>query len=68
MNVCAVCEFWVQGKTQNLWVRCLGWGRVVYFEVQIALIFRRVWSERGQVVLSGYSVKLLCFVQEKTLL
>ena len=24
MDVRAVCEFWVKGKTQNLWVRCMG--------------------------------------------
>ena len=35
VNICAVCEFWVKGKTQNLW------------EVQFASIFRRVWSERS---------------------
>ena len=22
VNVCAICEFWVYGKAQNLWVRC----------------------------------------------
>ena len=38
----------------------------VYFEVQIALIFHRVWSEQ-KVGLSGFRVGLLCFVQTKTL-
>ena len=30
MDVCAVCEFWVYGKTQNLWVCCHGSCIVVY--------------------------------------
>ena len=44
----------------------IGLCSVVYFEVQIALIFYRVWSNRVQVVLSGFSVRLFCFVQVKT--
>ena len=36
-----------------------------YFEVQIALIFCRIWSV--QVALSGFSVRLLCFVHAQTL-
>ena len=34
-------------KTQNLWVRCHGYCSVVYFKLQIALIFRMVWSEQS---------------------
>ena len=34
-----VCEFWVHGKTQNLWARCHALYSVDYFEVQIPPIF-----------------------------
>ena len=37
---------------------------VLVTEYKIALIFFRVWG-RMQVVLSGFSVILFCFVQEK---
>ena len=40
---------------------------VLFILIQIALIYCRVWSERVQVVLSGFSVRLFCFVQAKTL-
>ena len=51
--------------TQNLWVYCHGEYIVVYFVVQIARIESGV--NRMQVVLSGFSVRLLYFVQAKTL-
>ena len=34
---------------------------------QITRIFRRVYSEQSANYLSGFSVRLLCFVQAKTL-
>ena len=40
---------------------------MMYFLVQIARIFIWVWSEQGASCLSGFSVRLLCFVQAKTL-
>ena len=40
---------------------------VVYFEVQIALIFYRSGVNRVQVVLSGFSMILFCLVQVNTL-
>ena len=45
---------------------CNGLCNVVYFEVQIALIFCRISSEQSAIVLSGFSVRLFCFVQAKT--
>ena len=44
MNVCAVCEFWVQGKAQNLWERIMS-GAVLF--ILIALIFHMIWSEQS---------------------
>ena len=64
MNVYAVCEFWVYGKTQSRWVRCHGPCSIVYFEV---LYSAGSGVNRVQVVLSGFSVRLLCFFQTKTL-
>ena len=44
-------------------MRCHGLCNVVYFEVYSAAY----GVNRVQVVLSGFSVRLLCFVQAKTL-
>ena len=44
MNVCAVCEF--GSKVRPRTFGCVAMSRVVYFDVQIALIFCRVWSEQ----------------------
>ena len=38
---------------------------VVYFEVQIALILFMVCSEQSASCLSGFSVRLFCFVRGK---
>ena len=53
-DVCAVCELWV-------------YDYIYYFEVHIALIFCRVWSEHSASFFSGFSLRLLCFVEAKTL-
>ena len=39
----------------------------MYFEVQIALYSAGYYVNRVQVVLSGFSMRLFCFVQAKTL-
>ena len=63
MNVCIVCEFWVYGKAQNLWVPCQG--SAVLFILRSRLLLSGV--NRVQVVLSRFSVRLFCFVQAKSL-
>ena len=68
MNVCAVCEFGVEGKAP----KSLG---ALPYVVQCCLFFRSrllLYStgsgvHKVQVVLSGFSVRLFCFVQAKTL-
>ena len=55
-------------RTRTFGCVAMGSAVLVYFEDQIAIIFCRVWSEqRVQVVLSGFSVRLFCFVQANTL-
>ena len=67
MRVLRWCEFWVYGKTQNLWVRSMG--SVLLFIVRSRLIVyvARSGVSRVQVVLSGFSMRLFCFFQAKTL-
>ena len=68
MDVCAVCEFWVKGKTQNLWV-AFAMGSALLFIVRSRLLVYSAGSgvNRVQVVLSGFNKRLFCFVQAKTL-
>ena len=66
MNVCAVCEFWVEGKAQNLWVRCYGCTVLFILHSRLLLYSAGSGVNRMQVVLSGFSVRLFCFVQTKT--
>ena len=68
MDVCAVCEFWVKDKTQNIWVHCHGYSALLCIFRSRLLVYS-AWSgvNRVQVVLSGFSVRLVCFVQAKTL-
>ena len=61
VNVCAVCQFWIRART---------FGRVamdsaVLFILRSRLLVYSVGSgvNRMQVVLSGFNVRLLCFVQ-----
>ena len=44
---------------------CVARGRVVYVEVQIALIFRRVWSERGANCFDGIKCEIVMLCPEK---
>ena len=67
MNVCAVCEFWVYGKAQTY--ECVAMRSTVLYIFRSRLFFYSAGSEvnRVPVVLSGFSVRLFCFVQAKTL-
>ena len=55
------------GKTQNLW--CVAMGSALLFIVRSRLLVYSAGSSvnRVQVVLSGFSNRLFCFVQAKTL-
>ena len=68
MDVCAVCEFWLQGKTQ-CWCGCVAMGSALLFIVRSRLLVYSAGSgmNRVQVVLSGFSKRLFGFVQGKTL-
>ena len=63
MNVCVVCEF--QSKVGPRTFGCVATGGAVLFIVSSRLIVYSAGSgvKRVQVVLSGFSVRLLCFVQ-----
>ena len=65
MNVCAVCEFWVRPRTFG----CVTMRRAVLFIFRSIFLLYSAGSgvNRVQVVLSGFSVRLFCFVQTKTL-
>ena len=55
MGRCAVCEFWVYGKTHDL------------FRSRLVVYSAGSGVNRVQVVLSGISMRLFCFVHAKTL-
>ena len=59
-----MCELWVWGKAHNLWGRC-----VVLFILRSRLLLYSAGSgvNRVKVVLSGFSVRVFCFVQANTL-
>ena len=67
MNVCAVCEVCVYTlKVRSRTFGCVAMGSAVLFILRSRLL---LYSEESgvdtvQVVLSGFSVRLLCFVQE----
>ena len=67
VNVSAVYEVWVKGKNQNLWVRSMG--ITVLFILKSGLLVYSAGSgvNSVQVILSGFSMRLLCFFQAKTL-
>ena len=67
MKVCTVCEFGILGKAQNLWVHCHALCSTVYFRSRMLLYSAGSGVSRVQVVLSGFSVRLFCFVQATTL-
>ena len=65
MNVCAVCEFWIKVKTQSLWVRAMGSAVLFILISRLLLYSTGSGVNRVQIVFSGFSVKLSCFVQAK---
>ena len=67
MVVCAVCEFWVYGKTQTRTFGFVAMGSAVLCIFRSRLLVYSAGSgvNRVQVVLSGFSMRLFCFVQEK---
>ena len=67
MNVCAIYEFWVYGKTQNFGVHCHGYAVLFISRSRLLLYSAGPGVIRVQVGLSGFSVRLLCLVQAKTL-
>ena len=65
MNVCAVYEFWVYGKAQNLCVLAKV-SAMLFILMSILLLYSAgSGGNRVQVVLSRFSVSLFCFVQVK---
>ena len=67
MNVCAVCEFRSKVRPRTSW--CVVMGIAVLFILRSILLLYSTGSgvNRVHVALSGFNVKLLCFVQAKTL-
>ena len=67
MDVCAVCEFWVYGKIQTF--GCVAMGCALLFIGRSRLLVNSAGSgvNRVQAILSGFSKRLFCFVQAKTL-
>ena len=67
VNVCAVWELWSKVRPRTF--GCVAMGSAVLFNLKSRLLLYSAASGviRAQVVLSGFSVMLLCFVQEKTL-
>ena len=64
MDMCAVCEFWVRPRTFG----CVAMGSALLFIVRSRLLVYSAGSGVNRVqVLSGFSERLFCFVQEKTL-
>ena len=63
MNVCVVFESKVNPRT----IGCVAMGSAVLFILMSRLLVYSTGSEvnRVQVVLSGFSARLLCFVQTK---
>ena len=53
-------------RPRTFW--CVAMGSAVLFILRSRLLFYSAWSgiNRVQVVLSGFSVRLFCFVQAKT--
>ena len=64
--MCAVCEFWVYGS-RPITFGCAAMGSAVLFALSSRLILYSVGSgvNRVQVVLSGFSLRLLCFYRQK---
>ena len=67
MDVCAVCE--VDSKVRPRTFRHVAMGNALFCVFRSRLLVYSAGSgvNRVQVVLSGFSVRLFCFVQAKTL-
>ena len=67
MDVCAVCEFW--SKVRSRTFGCVAMDSALLFIVRSRLLVYSAGSgvNRVQVVLFGFSKRLFCFVQAKTL-
>ena len=67
MNMCAVCGF--GSKLRPRTFGCVAIGSAVLFilRYRLLLYFAGSGVTRLQVVLSGFSVRVFCFVQAKTL-
>ena len=65
MDVCAVCEFWSKVRPRTF--GCVAMGSALLFIVRSRLLVYSAGSgvNRVQVVLSGFSKRLFCFVQAK---
>ena len=62
MDVCAVCEFWAWVRPRT--IGCVAMGSALLFIVRSRLLVDSAGSgvNRVQVVLSGFSKRLFCFV------
>ena len=67
MDMCAVCEFWSKVRPRTF--GCVAMGSVLLFIVRSRLLVYSAGSgvNRVQFVLSGFSKRLFCSVQAKTL-
>ena len=67
MDVGDVCEFWSKVRPRTF--GCVAMGSVLLFIVRYRLLVYSAGSgvNRVQVILSGFSKRLFCFVQTKTL-
>ena len=67
MNVCDVCEF--GSKVRPSTFRCVAMRSSVLFNCRsrFHLYYAGSGVNRVQVLLSGFSVRLFCFVQAKTM-
>ena len=66
MNVCAICEFWVKVRPRTFGCVTMRSAVLVNFRSRLLLYSAGSGVNRVQVVLSGFSVRLFCFVQAKT--
>ena len=66
MDVCAVCE--LGSKVRPRTFRCIAMGSALLFIVRSRLLVFSAGSgvNRVQAVLSGFSMRLFCFVKAKT--
>ena len=67
VDMCSVCEFWVKVKPR--FFGCVVMGSALLFILRFRLLVYSTGSGVNgvQVVLSGFSMRLFCFVQAKTL-